>query len=93
MAIGALLGEPHSFIHDLESLFWILFWICIYHCDYDNEGKVKRRIVPEFEDWNYFSIERLASEKTGRISKGIFDNVEEKFTDHCKPLVPCLQHM
>lgn len=31
MAIGALLGEPHSFIHDLESFFWLLFWICIHY--------------------------------------------------------------
>ncbi|VTT78606.1 unnamed protein product [Fusarium fujikuroi] len=27
MAIGALLGEQHSFMHDLESFFWVLFWI------------------------------------------------------------------
>ncbi|KAL2169557.1 hypothetical protein VTG60DRAFT_5950 [Thermothelomyces hinnuleus] len=32
MAIGALLGEQHSFMHDLESFFWVLFWICI-HCN------------------------------------------------------------
>jgi hypothetical protein len=25
MAIGALLGEPHSFMHDLESFSWVLF--------------------------------------------------------------------
>ncbi|KAL8864835.1 MAG: hypothetical protein Q9198_009617 [Flavoplaca austrocitrina] len=25
MAIGALHGEPHSFMHDLESFFWMLF--------------------------------------------------------------------
>jgi len=31
MAIGALLGEQHSFMHDLESFFWVLFWICIHH--------------------------------------------------------------
>ncbi|KAK0737995.1 hypothetical protein B0T18DRAFT_296162, partial [Schizothecium vesticola] len=30
MAIGALLGEQHSFMHDLESFFWVLFWICIH---------------------------------------------------------------
>ena len=26
MAIGALLDEQHSFMHDLESFFWVLFW-------------------------------------------------------------------
>ena len=30
MAIGALKGERHNSIHDLESLFWVLFWICIH---------------------------------------------------------------
>lgn len=25
MAIGALLSEQHSFMHDLESFFWVLF--------------------------------------------------------------------
>ncbi|KMU75272.1 hypothetical protein CISG_04691 [Coccidioides immitis RMSCC 3703] len=28
MAIGVLYGEKHSFMHDLESFFWVLFWIC-----------------------------------------------------------------
>ncbi|KAI9824471.1 MAG: hypothetical protein M1832_002006, partial [Thelocarpon impressellum] len=27
MAIGALYGEHHTFMHDLESFFWVLFWI------------------------------------------------------------------
>ncbi|KAH6988698.1 hypothetical protein EDB80DRAFT_555094, partial [Ilyonectria destructans] len=31
MAIGALLGEQHSFMHDLGSFFWVLFWICIHY--------------------------------------------------------------
>lgn len=25
MAIGALMGEKHSFMHDLESFFWVIF--------------------------------------------------------------------
>jgi hypothetical protein len=29
MAIEALLSEQHSFMHDLELIFWVLFWICI----------------------------------------------------------------
>jgi Fungal protein kinase len=29
MAIGALCGEEHSLMHDLESFFWVLFWICV----------------------------------------------------------------
>ena len=91
MAIGALLGEPHNFMHDLESFFWVLFWICIH---YDVlKGKIKRRIVPQYEDWNYLPTERLAREKAGQISKGIFDTVDSYFTEHCKPLLPCLKEL
>lgn len=32
MAVGVLLGEQNSFMHDLELFFWVLFWICI-HCN------------------------------------------------------------
>ena len=87
MAIGALLGEPHSFMHDLESFFWVLFWVCLH---WDGPGK-KRRIVKEFEDWNYLPTEKLASEKAGRISKRLYELVEEKFTSYCKPLIPCVR--
>ncbi|KAE8372661.1 hypothetical protein BDV26DRAFT_301595 [Aspergillus bertholletiae] len=37
MAIGLLLGEQHSFRHDLESFFWVLFWICIHYNGPDQE--------------------------------------------------------
>ena len=88
MAIGALLGEPHSFMHDLESFFWVLFWICIHW-----DGRDKKRRESDFEDWNYLSITKLAREKTGQISKGIFNTVDDYFTDHCKPLIPCLKEL
>ncbi|KAL8669127.1 MAG: hypothetical protein Q9168_006267 [Polycauliona sp. 1 TL-2023] len=39
MAIGALLGEPHSFMHDLESFFWVLFWICT-SCNNDDRNSL-----------------------------------------------------
>ncbi|KAF2179316.1 hypothetical protein K469DRAFT_301144 [Zopfia rhizophila CBS 207.26] len=32
IAISVLLDdEKHSFMHDLESFFWVLFWICIHY--------------------------------------------------------------
>lgn len=31
MAIGVLLDKKHSFLHDIESFFWMLFWICIHY--------------------------------------------------------------
>jgi hypothetical protein len=88
MAIGALLGEPHSFMQDLESLFWDMFWICI-HCT-GPDGKSRRS---EFEDWNFLSTERLAKEKAGQVSKGIFDKVDTHVTAYCKPLIPYLKEL
>jgi len=60
MAIGSLLGENHSFMHDLESFFWVLFWICIYY-----DGPDRSRVVPQFDKWNYADMEELAKLKLG----------------------------
>lgn len=94
MAIGALRGERHSFMHDLESFFWVLFWICIHHEGFDKKGKVKRRIVPKYERWNYADTEELSDLKSGLVSKEkYFDLTVETFSDHCRPLIPCMKEL
>jgi len=50
-------------MHDLESFFWVLFWISIYYNGPDNS-----RVIPEFDQWNYISVELLAKEKKGQVS-------------------------
>jgi hypothetical protein len=53
MAIGVLLDEEiHSFMHDLESFFWVIFWICIHY-----DGSAKDVGATEFEKWNYVNME------------------------------------
>jgi len=59
MAIGALYGEKHTFMHDLELFFWVLLWICIHYSG-PNEGI---RVVPKFEKWNYMDTEELGFDK------------------------------
>lgn len=88
MAIDALLGEQHNFMHDLESFFWVLFWICIHW-----NGPGKKRRESDFEDWNYLSTEKLAREKTGQVSKRLFAMVADKFTPYCKPLINCVREL
>ncbi|KAK4134878.1 hypothetical protein BT67DRAFT_378402 [Trichocladium antarcticum] len=90
MAIGALLDEQHSFMHDLESFFWVLFWICI-HCN----GPDESRVVPEFDTWNYISTERLAKEKLGTVAKeSIFvKTITDNFTPYYAPLIPLLNKL
>ena len=93
MAIGALRGEPHSYMHDLESFFWALFWVGIHYEGRNEKGESKRRTVPQYEKWNYAGTEELATTKSGQILEEIFNTVDDYFTDHCKPLLPCLKEL
>ncbi|KAM4061861.1 kinase [Hirsutella rhossiliensis] len=52
MAIGALLGDQHSFMHDLESFFWVLFWVCIHYNGPDEHA----RVIGRFDKWNYVDV-------------------------------------
>ena len=90
MAIGILLGEQHSFMHDLESFFWVLFWICIH---YDGPGHDIG--TTEFESWNYENDNKLVRSKNGTISdERIFLSiVEQNFTSYYKSLIPWVNRL
>jgi Fungal protein kinase len=90
MAIGVLLGEKHSFMHDLESFFWVLFWICIHY-----KGPHEWRVVPFFEKWNYADTKELAYIKKAIIDdeRDFMESVEENFTQHYQPLIPCVNKL
>ncbi|KAI2078867.1 hypothetical protein LOZ36_006794 [Ophidiomyces ophidiicola] len=85
MAIGVLLDEQHSFMHDLESFFWVLFWICIHY-----EGPGKGRVVKRFDKWNFMDTEELAKQKLGTVAKeSIFmKTVSDNFTPYYESLTP-----
>ncbi|CAG7957260.1 unnamed protein product [Penicillium salamii] len=87
MAIGSLLGEKHSFMHDLESFFWVIFWICIHY-----EGPGNGRVVARFDKWNFVDTEDLAFLKTGQISEeaDFMRSANEYFTEYYQPLIPCI---
>jgi hypothetical protein len=84
MAIGSLLGEKHSFMHDLESFFWAIFWICIHY-----EGPGKGRVVARLDKWNLLDTE-LAGMKKGEIS---VRSANEYFTKYYRPLIPCINKL
>ncbi|KAM6505455.1 hypothetical protein FSOLCH5_014671 [Fusarium solani] len=90
MAIGVLLGEQHSFMHDLESFFWVLFWICIHY-----NGPDKGKVVPRFDKWNFADTEELAISKTGVISnEGDFLRIlAGHFTSYYQPLIPWVNRL
>ncbi|KAL8346170.1 hypothetical protein RB598_000191 [Gaeumannomyces tritici] len=85
MAIGALLGEQHSFMHDLESFFWVLYWICIHY-----KGPNQDRVVPRFEKWNYMDMKELAEVKMGAVFDAVVFNetMAEVFSKYYQPLIP-----
>ena len=91
MAIGALAGNPHSFMHDLESFFWVLLWICIH---YTGPGK-ELHDVADFKDWNYESTAKLANSKKGLVSeeKDFDEMMSVSVTGYCKDLVPCVKEL
>ncbi|WVO15587.1 hypothetical protein L204_103247 [Cryptococcus depauperatus] len=86
MAIGVLQGDEHSFMHDLESFFWVLFWICIH---YDGPGEP---ISSEYDRWNYESDNMLVNLKFATIgSERMFLNTTRAhFTPFYKPLIPLM---
>jgi len=90
MAIGILYDdEQHSFMHDLESFFWVLFWICIHY------NGSQGRVVQQFDKWNYANTEELAKLKLGTVSDDeIFRKTTlEHFTEYYQPLIPCVNRL
>ncbi|KJZ70776.1 hypothetical protein HIM_09826 [Hirsutella minnesotensis 3608] len=91
MAIGALLGnEQHSFMHDLESFFWVLFWICVHY-----DGPARGIGPTEFESWNYQSDNQLVRSKKGVIDdeEDFLRTSEEMFTSFYQPLIPWVNRL
>ncbi|KAF2105229.1 hypothetical protein BDV96DRAFT_592870 [Lophiotrema nucula] len=87
MAIGALYGENHNFMHDLESFFWVLFLICTQWT-----GPGSSISKTKYESWNYKDTEELADLKMGIVVEEdrFTAEVEREFTAQCKPLIPCI---
>ncbi|KAG6055007.1 hypothetical protein E4U32_006565 [Claviceps aff. humidiphila group G2b] len=91
MAIELLKGEEHSFLHDLESFFWVLFWICIH---YGKSGKDSRRL-PRYHKWNYSDDFTLAYSKQNVLYSALdFIAVAERdFMPYYKPLIPYMSRL
>jgi serine/threonine protein kinase len=90
MAIGALYGEDHNFMHDLELFFWVLFWICVHW-----NGPCRSRSKSKYDSWNYKATGELAEIKKGKVDEEdkFTKEVEREFTAQCKPIVPCIREL
>ncbi|KAL6790749.1 hypothetical protein J3E68DRAFT_429347 [Trichoderma sp. SZMC 28012] len=86
MAIGLLFREPHCFMHDLESFFWVPFWACVNHNGSDRS--VKNNL---FDHWNYAKDYELAGSKLGVITDSFI--IRECFIAFYEPLIPMMDRL
>jgi len=91
MAIGALNGQLHSFMHDLESFFWALFWICMHY----NGPNEPPNVVRKFDNWNYMDTTDLAKLKSGTIfdEASFLGTVVPNITPYFEPLTRHLEKL
>jgi hypothetical protein len=94
MSIGLLCQRDgqcrqHSFMDDLESMFWLLFWICVHYSGPDGS-----QVQSTDYDWNFISPMNLGRLKAGTINDQNFpSNAREEFTDFYRPLAPCVDNL
>ena len=90
MAIGALKGLGHTFMYDLESIFWILFWICIHF-----DGPEKDIGATTFDAWNYEPDDKLVSLKLGTVADEdtFLETGEKYFTPYYMSLLPLVNRL
>jgi hypothetical protein len=76
-------------VHDLESFFWILFWISLHY------NGLQRRVIGEFDKWNYANTLEPVKLKLGIVSDNdIFRAItQENFTEYHQPLLPCVNRL
>lgn len=91
MAIGVLYGEHHSFMHDLESFFWVLFLVCVHWNGPERPSETKA----EYENWNYKNTVELADIKAGKVihTYRFNEELDSKVTSYCEALIPCIQQL
>ena len=90
MACDVLLGERHTFMHDLESFFWVLYWMCSHFT-----GPGQYTPNDEFDSWYHTDARSLGRQKFGlAIHGGCFLKIlEEESTSYWRPLVPWLNKL
>lgn len=90
-AIGVLANEPHSFMHDLESFFWVLFWMC-HHCTAPGE---ETRDMTDFKRWTLNPALEVAELKQCLVDDKSYFYGEISFssTPYCRDLVPCIEEL
>ena len=77
MAIGVLKGEPHTYRHDLESIFYVFLWtIILYPQRTDPKLPTPRRL----QRWYEGTYQDIADNKKGHMTDNdILDEFPPRF--------------
>ena len=82
MSIGVLKARPHTYRHDLESLFYCLLWIA---STYRREGLPKDS---PFYRWVLGSFDECAQNKSNDMGESKFESIISEFASEFKNLAP-----
>ena len=90
-AIGVLVDKPHSFMHDLESFFWVLCWVC-HH--WTGPGKETHEMT-NTKRWVLEPAREVADLKRCLVDDESYFNWEVYIscTPYCEHLIPCLREL
>jgi serine/threonine protein kinase len=79
LAIGILLGESHTYRHDLESFFYVFLWVCIV---YKEPNKECEKMPKEIKYWLEEDFEHMALSKKGQMDAKGFERITELFSSY-----------
>ncbi|KAF7557986.1 hypothetical protein G7Z17_g224 [Cylindrodendrum hubeiense] len=89
MAIGILFGEPHTYRHDLESLFYVFLWIAIANDRvHDEATDILKGISNTSRLWKWCTMDfgAVGRDKVADMSPEGFEGILDEFSSDFVPL-------
>ncbi|EHK21283.1 uncharacterized protein TRIVIDRAFT_134280, partial [Trichoderma virens Gv29-8] len=89
MAIGILLGERHTYRHDLESLFYVFLWLAIANdSEHDHAHEILERLPDDsrLRKWCSMDFRAVGEAKTADMSPKGFEGILGEFSTEFIPL-------
>ncbi|EGX94962.1 Protein kinase-like domain [Cordyceps militaris CM01] len=89
MAIGILSGQPHTYRHDLESLFYVFLWLAIGNdCEHDHAHEILQTLPKTSRLWKWCSMDfnDVRQAKVADMSPDGFEHILNEFSARFAPL-------
>lgn len=89
MAIGILSGQPHTYRHDLESLFYVFLWLAIGNdCEHAHAHEILQSLPKTSRLWKWCSMDfnGVRQAKIADMSAEGFKHILNEFSVRFTPL-------